>query len=160
MPWTMTRVEASRRMLILVHLPTVWEGRNRAAIPGGGRSIDRRAREFDDLLRRLPCVRARLDSVLLEDGAALLLARAAHAHDERELHAQVVLRGHEPAGDLVATRDAAEDVHEHALHARVHKDHAERVLDHLCPSAAADVAEVGRVAAGALHQVEGAHAQP
>src|SRR5262245_30468491 len=99
MPWTITRVVRSRRMLI--------RSRRRRG----------RARKLDDLLRSLPRVGPWLDAVGLEDLPPLLLARAAHAHDQRQLHLQVVARGDQSSRYLVATRDASEDVHQHAFDA-------------------------------------------
>src|SRR5713226_3943166 len=98
MPWTITRVEASRRMLISKSRP-------------GRRS----PRELDDLLRRLPRVGAGLDAVGLQDRPALLLIRSTHPHHQRQLHLQVVARGHQSTRYLIAPCDAAEDVHQHAL---------------------------------------------
>ena len=73
---------------------------------------------------------------------------------------ELVERREDPARDLVAARDPAEDVEEDRLHLRVARDHLERVDDALRVAAAAEVAEVRRPAAGEGDDVDGRHRQP
>src|SRR2546421_1820252 len=140
MPCTITRVSPSRRIAI-----------RRCPPPSSG--------QLDDLLGGLPAARARLDAVLLKNGPALLLVGPGEPHDQGQCHAEAVAGLDQAAGDLVAARDAAEDVDQDAADLRVHQDHRQRVLHHLGLGATADVAEVGRRAPRPLHQVEGAHAE-
>ncbi len=63
----------------------------------------------------------------------------------------------EPAGDLVAAGDAAEDVDEDGVDLRVREDEAHRRGHLVGPGAAADVEEVGRLAAGPLDEVHRRH---
>src|SRR5437667_1635485 len=153
MPCTITRVEASRRMLKR-HL---LRGEVR---PRSGRGGGSYRRKLDDLLCCLPRVRPGLDAVLLEDLAAFLLAGPTKSDHQRQLHLQVVASVDEALGHLVPARDPAENVHQDALHARVHEDDRERVFDHFGFRPAADVAKVRRPSARTLHEVEGAHAEP
>ena len=74
--------------------------------------------------------------------------------------AHLAERLQDPARDLVAARDPAEDVEEDRLHLRVARDHRERVDDALRVAAAAEVAEVGRAAAGERDDVDRRHRQP
>src|SRR5204862_7068369 len=61
--------------------------------------------------------------------------------------------------DLVAARDAAEDVEEDRPHLAIGGDHLERVDDALRIAAAAEIAEVGRPAARQRDRVERGHNQ-
>ena len=63
----------------------------------------------------------------------------------------------QPPRDLVAARDAAEDVDRERPHAGAGEDELERQRDRLGRGAAADVAEVGGAAAGRRELVERAH---
>ena len=110
-------------------------------------------------MSRRPSVDARLDAVSLEDLATLLLVGSAQAHDQRQLHVQVVAGGDDPFRHLIAARYAAEHVDYDALDLRVHEDHRQGILDHLGLRPAADVTEVGGPAARTLHEVQRAHAQ-
>src|SRR5712691_4113748 len=67
--------------------------------------------------------------------------------------------GKDPLRDLVAARDAPEDVDEDALHLGVREHDLERRAPHRFPRAAADIEEVRGVPAGALHRVERRHDQ-
>ena len=69
-------------------------------------------------------------------------------------------RREDPARDLVAARDAAEDVEEDRADLAVARDHLERVDDALRVAAAAEVAEVRRPAAGDDDDVDGRHREP
>src|SRR5512143_1656754 len=61
---------------------------------------------------------------------------------------------------FLAARDAAEDVDEDALHALVEVDDLERGSHHVRVGAAADVEEVGGLAADLVDDVERGHGQP
>ncbi len=67
---------------------------------------------------------------------------------------------HEPVGDLVAARDAAEDVEEHGLDLLVGEDHLDGTGDRLGLRSAARVEEVRRLAAVLRDDVERAHDEP
>src|SRR3546814_2604537 len=67
--------------------------------------------------------------------------------------------GDDPVGDLVALGDAAEDVDEDRLHVGVVVDDLERAGHHVGVGAAADVEEVGGLAADLVHDVDGGHGQ-
>jgi hypothetical protein len=82
---------------------------------------------------------------------------ALEADDEGELQPDFLDGFDDALGDHVAVHDATEDVHEDALHVRIAEDDLERG-DHLVlRGAAADVEEVGRVAAEVLDDVHRAH---
>ena len=70
-----------------------------------------------------------------------------------------IARGDDPARDLVAPRDAAEDVDEHAAHLRIEEHHLERVAHALRARAATDIEEVGGFAAVLLDKIERVHGQ-
>jgi hypothetical protein len=86
----------------------------------------------------------------LEDVLALLDVGAFEAHHQRHLQIDFARGGHDALGDDVAAHDAAEDVDENAFDRRVGKDDLEGGGDLLLRSAAADVAEIGRLAALSL----------
>src|ERR1700704_2420844 len=111
MPWTMTRVPLWRRIAI-----------SRAA-PSSG--------QLHDLLGGLPAAGGGRDTVLLEDGAALLLVCSREPDDQRKTHAPAGAGLDQPPSHLVPACDPAEDVHQDAAHFGIHQDHGERVLDHL-----------------------------
>ena len=69
-------------------------------------------------------------------------------------------RREDPAGDLVAAGDAAEDVEQDRTHLRVARDHLERGDDSLGRPAAAEVAEVGGPPAGDDDHVDRRHREP
>src|SRR5258708_12663095 len=98
---------------------------------------------------------------LLEDPAPLLRVRAVEPDDDRVLrHVEPLERLEDPARDLVAARDAAEDVEEDRLDLRIAGDHLERVDDALRRAAAAEVAEVRRPATDVLDDVDLRHREP
>ena len=72
---------------------------------------------------------------------------------------EVLDRGDQALGQHVAAQDAAEDVDQDALDVLVRHQDAEGVLDLLGVGAAADVEEVGRLAAGQLDDVHRRHGQ-
>ncbi len=113
----------------------------------------------DDLVGGLGGADRGDDARLLEQRPALLLARPGHAHHQRLGDLQLVAGGDDPLGDLVAARDAAEDVDEDAAHLGIEQHHLERVAHLLGAGAAADVEEVGGLAALLLDQVERVHHQ-
>src|SRR5207302_10225551 len=98
-------------------------------------------------------------AVLQQDLPTLLLACPAHPHDKRDLHHQVVARSDDTLRDLVPARDPTEDVDQDAFDFGVHQDHGQRVLDDLGLGPPTDVAEVRRLTASALYEVERAHTQ-
>ena len=91
--------------------------------------------------------------------AGLLGVRAHDPDDHRHLALLAAPGVDQPAGDLVAAGDAAEDVDEDRLHLRVGEDQAHGRRDPVGLGPAADVEEVGRLAAGALHEVHRRHRQ-
>src|SRR5438270_9044934 len=174
MPCTRTFVDESRRMVTAASPFPGPAGRTspqvgRSSSRGWSRPIPRLRRvlphkwgrlcELDDLFGRLPSADPWLDAVLPEDLPTLLLACPAHPHDKRDLHLQVVARSDDTLRDLVPARDHTEDVDQDAFDFGVHQDHGQRVLDDLGLGAPTDVAEVRRLTAGALHEVERAHTQ-
>ncbi len=72
---------------------------------------------------------------------------------------QVARRRHHPGGQRVAAQNAAEDVDQHGLHARIGEQNAEGVLHLVGAGAAAHVQEIGGAAAGVLDDVHGRHGQ-
>src|SRR5260370_1663914 len=126
----------------------------------GCSSNRRRPGEPDNFLSRFPCAHARLDAVLSEDCAALLLACAAEPHDERQLHLQPVAGDDDALGHFVAASDAAENVDEHSLDARVHEDDSQGVFNDLGFRASADVAKVLRLSTATLDEIDRTHTKP
>src|SRR4051812_2391532 len=103
---------------------------------------------------------------VVQDPPALLDVVAVEAYDERlvGLVAEDLQRRDDPVGDRVARGDAAEDVHEDALHLLVVEDHVEPGRHHLRGGAAADVEEVRGLhpvvlLTGVRDDVEGRHHQ-
>src|SRR5512135_307120 len=82
------------------------------------------------------------------------------ADDQWDAEVELVVGGQEGRGDDVAPHDAAEDVDEHGLDVRRAEEDAEALEDLVLARAAADVEEVGGLAAVVLDQVHGAHRQP
>src|SRR5206468_12671977 len=60
-------------------------------------------------------------------------------------------------GDEIAAGDAAEDVDENALHFGIAEDDAEGFVSRIAGDAAADIEEIGRLAAVELDNVHGGH---
>ena len=90
-------------------------------------------------------------------------ASAAFVPDDPDDHRHVALlaapRLDQAAGDLVAAGDAAEDVDQDRVDLRVGQDDPHRRRDLVGPRPAADVEEVGRLAAGPLDEVHRRHRQ-
>ena len=86
--------------------------------------------------------------------------RAHDAHHHGHVALLLAARLDQAVGDLVAAGDAAEDVDEDRAHVAVGQDQPHGRGDLVVLGAAADVEEVGRLAAGALDQVHGRHRQP
>ena len=97
---------------------------------------------------------------LREEPAALDVVRAVEAHDERDVGVELGERLDQAARDLVAARDAAEDVEEDRLDLRVGEHHLDGGRDRLGVRAAARVEEVRRLAARLRDDVERAHHEP
>ena len=68
-------------------------------------------------------------------------------------------RGDDAFGDDVAAHDAAEDIDQDALHVRIAEDDLEGRRDLLLGGAAADIEEVGGLAAVELDDVHGGHGE-
>ena len=94
-----------------------------------------------------------------QDLAAFLDFGAFQAHDQRHVEADRLVGFDDGRGDRRAAHDAAEDVDQHGLHVLVGEQDAEGFGDLLGVGAAADVEEVGRLAAVQLDQVHRAHRQ-
>ena len=94
---------------------------------------------------------------VLEDLPALLGVRAVEADDDRMLDLGPSSACEDAARDLVAARDAREDVEQDRAHLRIGADDLERVDDALRVAAAAEVAEVRGPAAGERDHVERRH---
>src|SRR5439155_2304887 len=77
--------------------------------------------------------------------------------DDGDLEGQFARGLHDAVGHIVAAGDAAEDIEQNCLHASVAGDDVQRVHDLLRIGAAADVEEVGGLAAVVLHQVHRRH---
>ena len=92
-----------------------------------------------------------------EQRAALRVVGPVEPDDERHARLDAVERLDQPARDLVAARDAAEDVEQHGGHRLVGEDHLDRAGDLVRLGAAAGVEEVRRPAAGQRDDVERAH---
>ena len=95
----------------------------------------------------------------LDHRVALLGGVAVEADDDRRVDAGGLDRLDEALGDVLAAGDAAEDVDEHGGHRRPGEHGLEGRLRDLGAGAAADVAEVGGLAAGSGDLVDGAHHQ-
>ena len=145
-----------------------WNSPSRPVMPWTTRRVSRPTR----MLTRPPLARRRdgLRGGLVERGCGLEVRRLeqlgglrgvrAHDPDDHRHVARLLLAGLDQAqGDLVAAGDAAEDVHEDRLDLRLGEDQPHRRRDALGLRPAADVEEVGRLAAGALHEVHRRHRQ-
>src|SRR5690606_32199451 len=84
---------------------------------------------------------------------------ALHADDQRHVQVDGLARGDHAFGDDVAAHDAAEDVDQDGLHALVLEHDLEGFGHFLGRGAAANVQEVGRLAAEQLDGVHGGHGQ-
>ena len=92
--------------------------------------------------------------------AALLVVGAVEAHDERDGRLDLLERLDQALRDLVAARDAAEDVEQHGGDVLVGEDHLDRLGDRLGLRAAAGVEEVRGRAARLGDDVERGHHEP
>src|SRR5436190_9254493 len=108
-PCTTTRVSSSMRIAIALGLPF---HRKRRGLFG---RLEHRCRRNDPLVRRIG-----------ENLAALLRIRPVEPNDDRNPRLHPPERFDDSRVDEVATRDAAEDVHQHRLHLRIGKNHLER----------------------------------
>ena len=101
------------------------------------------------------------DQVRLRQDRLRLLGVGAHdANHHRHVALEQAARLDDAAGHLIAPRDAAEDVDQDGLHVRVVQDDPEGGRHAVRLGPAADVQEVGRLAARQLDQVHGRHGQP
>jgi hypothetical protein len=98
--------------------------------------------------------------VLGQDRPALIRVGAVEADDDGRPDVDPSQRLHDAVGNLLALRDATEDVDEDGLHAGVVVDDLERVRHHVGVGAAADVEEVRRLTPDLAHDVDRAHRQP
>ena len=89
-----------------------------------------------------------------QDPPPLLGVRPVEPDDDRKLEPHLPDRLQDPARDLVAARDPAEDVEEDGAHLRVARDDLERVDHALRVASAAEVAEVRGASAGERHDVD------
>ena len=137
-PWTTSRVSVSTRMAI---------SRRRQLHGASGAVEHRRLRVH---VRRVR---------LTEQPTSFLGVRPVEPDDDRVLDPHLRERLQDPASNLVAAGDPAEDVEEDRAHVRVLRDDLERVDDALRVAAAAEVAEVRRPAADERHDVHGRHRQ-
>ncbi|ABA49494.1 hypothetical protein BURPS1710b_0976 [Burkholderia pseudomallei 1710b] len=169
----MTSVRSASREKPRRHACSMLRSEKRGAAPSlpaplRGPGAKRRARALllarsrgDDLLRRFFHAVRRDDrqAGFRKHLLAEVFVRALHAHDER--HVQIHgLRARDHAfRDHVAAHDAAEDVHEDRLQARVLQHQLERFGDLLGRRAAADVEEVRRLAAEQLDRIHRRHRQ-
>ena len=135
MPWTTSRVSRSIRMLT----PRL------------------RLRRRDGLGRRLVEALRRHEPGRLEQLGRLGGVGADDPDDHRDVADLLGAGLDEPARDLVAAGDAAEDVDEDRLDVLVLEDQPHRRRHPVGLRAAADVEEVGRLAAGPLHEVHRRH---
>ena len=101
----------------------------------------------------------RREVCLLEQLGRLGRVRPHDPHDHRDVARLLGARLDEPARHLVAAGDAAEDVDQDGVDLRVAEDDPHRRRDPVRPGAAADVEEVGRLAAGALDEIHRGHRQ-
>ena len=97
---------------------------------------------------------------LREKAPSLLRVRAVETDDDRVVDTHLPECLQDPARDLVAAGDAAEDVEEDRPNLLVARDHAERVDDALRVSPAPEVAEVRRAPADEGHDVDRGHGEP
>ena len=110
-------------------------------------------RRFADQLRRR-------DSGVEDDLATLLGVGAVETDDDRCPQLDSAKALDDAVGDLLAPCDSAEDVDEDRAHVLVVVDHIERCGHHVGARPAADVEEVGGLAAHLIDDVERAHRQP
>src|ERR1700761_654835 len=154
MPWISTRLWLVRKIAISCSVRGV-RGRQLGGPPGGivhGRYLLDHA-----------------DPGFVEDPAALGRVVAVQPHHDRVADLVAALTEHadrrdDPVGHRVAGGDAAEHVHEHALHRRVGQHDLQAVGHDLGRGAAADVEEVGGPHAperltGVGHHVQRGHDQ-
>ena len=146
----------------------VWNSPSRPVIPWTTSRVSRpiedahastARRRGDGLAGRLVETRSRLEPGLGEEPAGLLGVRPDDPDDHRHV---ALLDGpclDEPAGDLVAAGDPAEDVDEDRPDLRVVEDEPQGRGHLVGPGPAADVEEVGRLAAGPLDEVHRGHRQ-
>src|SRR5690348_4376532 len=149
MPWIMTRLWPVRKMAISCSLRQLGRPARRAV---------HRRHLLDHGYRRI-----------LQDAPALGRVVAIQPDHDRAVHVVAALGEHadrrdDPVGHRVAGGDPAEDVDQHAAHARVGQHDLQAVGHDLGGRPAADVEEVGgpdaaERLAGVSHHVQGGHDQ-
>src|ERR1700733_9230604 len=87
--------------------------------------------ELNDAFGGLRSGLSRDDARLLQEPPALFFHRAGHSDDQGFRDVHLVAGGNDPARYLVAARDAAEDIDEHAAHLGVEEHHLQCVADAL-----------------------------
>ena len=100
-----------------------------------------------------------IQSRFAQDLLALSHVGSFHANDDGQLQLQFRGGGDDAGGQHIAAQDAAENIDEDGFHFGIADQNAESVFDLLGGSAAADVEEIGRRAAGELDDVHGGHGQ-
>src|SRR5438067_3015574 len=142
MPWVITFVFLLTRMLIYLSLHT--------------------SRRSDGLLSGLGHVVRANDRQpgLGEDFLAQLLVGALHAYDEGDLELDLARCRDDPGGDGVALHDAAEDVDQYRLQARIAQHDLERFSNFFGRRATADVEEVRGRSPIEFDRVHGRHGEP
>src|SRR6185437_4582498 len=116
-------------------------------------------RKRDDLARGICQIGGRSDgeAAVGQRRARLVGIGAFEADDDGHLHAHVLDGVDHAIGDEIAADDAAEDVDQHRANLRIREDELERRGHPLAGRTAADVEEVGRLAAVQLDQIHGRH---
>jgi hypothetical protein len=107
----------------------------------------------------MPCTTRRVAADPLEDPHCLGLVGTGQPYHDRHLDRELRQRGLDAVGDIVGAGDPAEDIEQDGLDLGIAGDDPEGVDDLLRIRAAADIQEVGRLAAVVLHQVHGGHGQ-
>src|SRR5919109_5067388 len=116
---------------------------------------------LDDLLRRLShSFRGNnRQAGIGENFSADLDISPLHPDNQRHANLQFPRRLDNALRKYVTAHDTAEDVNEHAAHARVSQEDAERLSDLFLVGASANVEEIRRFAAAEFDNIHGRHCQ-